>query len=112
MLLLLFRNSLQLLLISQKLSECEAIKVQVFLNISIFLSLAKFCSMGVLNIDWHGIFAKRAGFFRLGWKTDFIEINKIFYPKLLSSNIALVHISCNPKGFATCLFYGLVPDSH
>ena len=82
MLLLLFRNSLQLLLISQKLSECEAIKVQVFLNISIFLSLAKFCSMGVLNIDWHGISAKRTGFFRPGWETDFIEINKIFYPKL------------------------------
>ena len=82
MLLLLFRNSLQLLLISQKLSECEAIKVQAFLNISIFFSLSKFCPMGVLNIDWHGISAKRAGFFRPGWKTDFIEINKIFYPKL------------------------------
>ncbi len=112
MLLLLFRNSLQLLLISQKLSECEAIKVQAFLNISIFLSLAKFCSMGVLNIDWHGISAKRAGFFRPGWKTDFIEINKIFYPKLLSFNIAPVHTSGNPKGFATCLFYGLVRESH
>ena len=112
MLLLLFRNSLQLLLISQKLPECEAIEVKAFYKIRIFLSLAEFCSMGVLNIDWHGISAKRAGFFRPDWKTDFIEINKIFYPKLLSSNVAPVHISGNPKGFATCLFYGLVSESH